>query len=146
MSVEPPARIVLRAELTELDRLHAWIEKLCATQRFSPRLSFQLDLCLGELVTNVISYGYSDLPAPPEAVVVKFATTPTQVVLEIVDRGAAFDPLAQDTPEPARTLDEARIGGLGIPLVRRTAAGIDYRREQGCNRLRMSFPISRTAQ
>jgi anti-sigma regulatory factor (Ser/Thr protein kinase) len=145
MSVEPPTQIVLRAELAELDRLHTWLEGHCESHRLSYRLSFQLDLCVTELVTNVISYGYPGQPAPEEVIAVHFAATPTHVVLEIIDQGVAFDPLAQPAPELARSLDEAKIGGLGLPLVRKNVEEIAYRREHGSNRLRLSFPMSHEA-
>jgi anti-sigma regulatory factor (Ser/Thr protein kinase) len=137
---EPSAHLALRAELSELDRLHGWIAALCELHQLPTRLSFQLDLCLTELVTNVISYGYSGVPAPEEAVAVHFERNSSNVVLEIVDRGIEFDPLSYVPPARPATLEEAQASGRGLLLVRRFAEQLQYRRDQGRNRLRLIFP------
>jgi serine/threonine-protein kinase RsbW len=139
-SIQPSAQLALRAESSELDRLHHWIESLCELHQLPARLAFQLDLCLTELVTNVISYAYPETPAPEEAVAVQFVRNPADVVVEIVDRGVEFDPLAYVPPPQARNLEEAQIGGRGLLLVRQFAGQLHYRREQGRNRLVLIFP------
>src|SRR5262249_27500568 len=46
MSTQPPAQPALRAKISELDRLHHWLETLCELHQLPARLAFQLDLCL----------------------------------------------------------------------------------------------------
>jgi anti-sigma regulatory factor (Ser/Thr protein kinase) len=140
MSTESSAQLALRAEISELARLHRWLEGLCELHQLPARLAFQLDLCLTELVTNVINYGYPETAAPEEAVAVRFARNPAEVVVEIVDRGVEFDPLGYVPPPKPRTLDEASTGGRGLLLVRQFAGQLRYRREQGQNRLVLIFP------
>src|SRR5262249_9360378 len=134
MSIEPPAQLALRAEISELERLHRWIAALCELHQLPARLSFQLDFCLAELVTNVISYGYPGAQAAEQAVAVQFAGNATGIVLEIVDQGVEFDPLAYVPPPRPRTLEDAPIGGRGLLLVRQFVGQLHYRREQGRNR------------
>jgi anti-sigma regulatory factor (Ser/Thr protein kinase) len=139
MSTEPSAQLALRAEIGELTRLHHWLESLCEQHQLPERLTFQLDLCLTELVTNVISYAYPGA-ATEQAVAVQFLRNPAGVVLEIVDHGVEFDPLTY-TPKPQpHTLEEASPGGRGLLLVRQFAGELQYRREQGQNRLVLIFP------
>jgi anti-sigma regulatory factor (Ser/Thr protein kinase) len=63
-----------------------------------------------------------------------------EVFVEITDRGIEFYPVAYVPDAPARSLDEARIGGRGLLLVRKFATQLHYRRERDCNRLTLSFP------
>jgi serine/threonine-protein kinase RsbW len=140
MSIEGSAQLVLRAELSELTRLHRWLEAICELHQLPARLSFQLDLCLTEWVTNVIRYGYPGTSAPEEAVAVQFARRPAEVILEVVDQGIEFDPVAYIPPPQPQTLDEAEVGGRGLLLVRRFTGQLHYRREQGRNRLVLIFP------
>jgi anti-sigma regulatory factor (Ser/Thr protein kinase) len=60
-------------------------------------------------------------------------------VARIEDRCAPFDPLAVPEPAPAASLAEAPLGGLGIPLMRRFASELEYRREHHTNRLVLRF-------
>jgi anti-sigma regulatory factor (Ser/Thr protein kinase) len=140
MSLEPSSQLALRAESSELDRLHSWIEALCQLHQLPARLSFQLDLCLTELVTNVISYGYPGAQPPEHAVAVHFVRSPAEVIVEIVDRGVEFDPVGYVPTSRPRTLEEAEVGGRGLLLVRQFAGQLRYRREAGCNRLVLIFP------
>jgi anti-sigma regulatory factor (Ser/Thr protein kinase) len=132
-------RIVLRAETGELERLHSWLEELCRSFQLSERVSFQLDLCLTELVTNVINYAYPAGEVPDDAIVVQLLRETADVLVLIVDRGIPFDPVTYVPKAAAQTLEEAEPGGRGLLLVRKFAAQLQYHREQGCNRLSLRF-------
>jgi anti-sigma regulatory factor (Ser/Thr protein kinase) len=140
MHTEPSSQLTLRAQPSELGRLNSWIQGLCELHQLPERVSFQLDLCATELVTNVISYAYPQGQAPQEAVALRFERNPAEVLLELVDWGVEFDPLAYVPAPPPRTLEEASIGGRGLLLVRRLAGQLLYSREPGCNRLVLIFP------
>ncbi len=58
------------------------------------------------------------------------------VTVEITDDGRSFDPLTE-APEPDldSSLNERRIGGLGVFFVRSMMDDLQYRREQGKNHL-----------
>jgi anti-sigma regulatory factor (Ser/Thr protein kinase) len=134
------ARLALRATTGELERLHSWLTSLGESYQLSGQAMFQLDLCLTELVTNVINYAYPVAPAPEEALAVRLTREPGHVLVEMTDQGVRFDPVAY-VPRPcARSLEEAEPGGRGLLLVRKFATQLQYRREQGCNRLSFILP------
>ena len=61
------------------------------------------------------------------------------LVARIEDNGQSFDP-TQMAPHPLpSTLKEAKIGDLGIHLVRSFASRMDYERSHGRNRLTLQF-------
>ena len=61
------------------------------------------------------------------------------LVARIEDDGQPFDP-TQVAPHPLpSTLKEAKIGNLGIHLVRRFASRVDYERRHGRNCLTLRF-------
>jgi anti-sigma regulatory factor (Ser/Thr protein kinase) len=131
----------LCAAVGELERLRAWLERVCESYQLPEQISFQLDLCLTELVTNVISYAYpTGAQVPEDAVAVRLVRKAGEVSVEITDRGVEFDPVTYVPDAPARSLDDARIGGRGLLLVHKFAAQLRYRREQDRNRLTLSFP------
>ena len=57
----------------------------------------------------------------------------TDGALIVGDAGIPFDPTGAPEHTPAKTLAEAPLGGLGLPLIRRCSDWMSYRREGGRN-------------
>ena len=57
------------------------------------------------------------------------------IVVTIRDRGPAFDPADVPPPDTTATLETARLGGLGLHLVRNLVDTLRYERRSGENRL-----------
>jgi anti-sigma regulatory factor (Ser/Thr protein kinase) len=139
MSAQPSSHITLRARVQELERLSRWIANLSEAHHLLPRLASHVELCLTEIVTNIISHAYAQITPPTDAVIVSFARQNAQVVVQVEDGGVAFDPVAHVLTALPISLDDARIGGNGLRLVRQLADRLDYRREGAVNRLTMVF-------
>ena len=56
---------------------------------------------------------------------------------ELVDNGRPFDPSAAPYPNLTGSLEDRDAGGLGIHLIRNMVDRVEYRREDGQNRLRI---------
>ena len=132
--------LVLRNDLAELERLAGWIEGW-AQQDVSPDLSLAIQLCLEEAVANIIMYGGAKGDRP--GIVVELERNGGTLVARIEDTGRPFDPTRVPPPSVARSLEEAKVGGLGIHLLRSFAAGIHYEHRDGRNRLTLQFVESR---
>jgi serine/threonine-protein kinase RsbW len=117
----------------------AWFDGLAAQQQWSPRLAQHLRLCLDEALTNVVQHGFALRHKHPEGAMMRIDVlkSGSEVVLDIVDNGAEFDPTRRETPPLASSLDDAQIGGQGLRLMRHYLRDIQYRREQGRNHLRL---------
>jgi serine/threonine-protein kinase RsbW len=68
--------------------------------------------------------------------------TEDTVELEIDDDGVAFDPRRSPEPPSSGDLATARIGGWGIPIIRRFSDEMRYRRAGGRNVLTLVFRLS----
>jgi anti-sigma regulatory factor (Ser/Thr protein kinase) len=140
MSSAESSRLVLHNDLAELKRLAAWIE-VWARQGVSSDVSFAVQLCLEEAVANVIMYGgVSDSRLK---IVIEIERNGTTLVARVVDNGRQFDPTQAPPPSMPTSLVEAKIGDLGIHLMRSFASGMHYERRDGCNRLTLRFKESR---
>jgi anti-sigma regulatory factor (Ser/Thr protein kinase) len=126
---------VLCNHLAELNRLAVWIEGWAGKSVF-PDVSFALQLCLEEAVANVIMYGASDGALE---IAVELERRGGTLVARIEDNGPPFDPTQIPPPAPATSLKDAKIGDLGIHLVRSFASRMDYERRNGRNRLTLRF-------
>jgi anti-sigma regulatory factor (Ser/Thr protein kinase) len=140
MSSHEARRLVLRNDVAELQRLAGWIEGF-ARQGMSSDVSFAVQLCLEEAVANIIMYGAAR--DDRLEIAVELERNGETLVARIEDNGRQFDPTRAPPPAVAASLEQAKVGDLGIHLIRSFASGMDYERRDGRNRLTLRFVESR---
>ena len=114
-----------------------WIQGLAEEFGFTHEDLYRVDLCLSELVTNVVSYAEAQFAQGPlelHAVVDGQSAT-----LTLIDPAQPFDPLSVPPPPVALTIGELQIGGQGIHLVRSFCDACRYERSDGHNRFELVF-------
>jgi anti-sigma regulatory factor (Ser/Thr protein kinase) len=129
--------LVLRNDVGESARLSEWILDVCRSAGFTSKMAYALQLCLEEAVCNIIEHGGA--AARATEIVASVTREHADAVLTIDDDGIAFDPTQVAAPRHSKTLEDQPVGGLGIHLMRRFASSVEYRRENGRNRLRLTF-------
>jgi anti-sigma regulatory factor (Ser/Thr protein kinase) len=123
--------------MEQLQDLGHWVAQLAAEHLLSPSLVHHIDLCLTELVSNVIHYGYPD--GKPGTVRIRFWREPERIVIRIEDDGIAFDPTAYVPAGLPTSLTEADTGGRGIRLVRHFADELHHLGSAAGNQLTLVF-------
>lgn len=126
-------RIVLRNQLSEIQKLRLELERFSQACGLPSRTLFELNLILEEVVANVISYAYEGTQS--HEIVVEAHFQDDELVLEIEDDGRPFNPLQGPAPDFESPLERRKVGGLGMHLVREFTNNIEYGREDGKNRL-----------
>ena len=117
----------------ELGSIIAAVENMAERENWSPDLVFRVQLAIEEVVLNVMDYGYDDGIHEFEVIITSDSDSLT---IEVVDGGRPFDPLTDATiPDLDASVEDRKVGGLGIHLVRTMMDRVDYRREQGRNHL-----------
>jgi serine/threonine-protein kinase RsbW len=135
---EIAARLLIRSELAELERLLAFIGTFCKRCGVADELKYKLFLVIEELVVNAISHGYGGRSNGP--IEIGLTHKARSIEVEVEDEAPAFDPLAdRDPPDLDAPLDERGIGGLGIHFIRTLSDEADYRFERGRNIVRAVF-------
>jgi serine/threonine-protein kinase RsbW len=108
-------------------------------QRLQGALRYNAELVFEEITANIIAHGAPD--GHELEVCVTLEACDDSIVLTFEDNGVPFDPRNRADPLPQKSLDEARIGGYGLVLVRRAARSIEYlRTAEGRNRLTVRLP------
>jgi anti-sigma regulatory factor (Ser/Thr protein kinase) len=87
-------------------------------------------LVLEEILTNIATHG----GRPAEPTKVRITVEPKRVAGEIFDSGSPYDPRTGPTPDLEATLEDRRIGGLGLHLVKQLTSELDYERRGERNR------------
>ena len=123
-------------DLSTIPPLIEWVEARCQEGGLSGELTFKLMLAIEEAATNVVSYAFAEMP-PPHLIQIRIDIDGHRCIAEVIDNGRPFDPSAAPPPDLTGALDERDPGGLGIHLIRNMADRIEYRREDGQNRLRI---------
>jgi serine/threonine-protein kinase RsbW len=98
--------------------------------RLDDRVINRLEVVLEELLSNVVRHN-----AGASKLTVQAEYQDGAIKLAIEDDGVAFDPFEVTTPAPFTTLEEAKLGGLGIPLIRRLTESLRYDRVGSANRI-----------
>jgi anti-sigma regulatory factor (Ser/Thr protein kinase) len=102
-------------------------------------LRYNAELVFEEITANIIEHGAPD--RHELYVCVTLEVCADSIVLTFEDNGVPFDPRRRPDPPPQKSLEEARIGGYGLMLVRRAAQSIDYlRTAEGRNQLTVRLP------
>ena len=132
-------QLVLKNDSYELGRLAAAFDEFADRHRVGDKARFQLQLCLEEMVLNVINYGFDDDREHEIHVDFEFQIDSRSMTVNILDDGRRFDPLEQ-APEPDldATLEERTVGGLGVHFVREFMDDASYCHAEGMNRLTMT--------
>ncbi len=125
----------LKSCLSELDALCENLEKYGRQIGLSKKMIFELNLCLDELFTNIISYGFKD----GQEHCVRVTLTPEKgaICLCIEDDGIAFDPTQFEQPDVSCSVAQCKIGGLGIHIIKKLMDEICYERCGDKNVLRL---------
>lgn len=131
-------RLELCSRPSEIARVHAWTRVLASRHAIPDDLRFAMDLCLEEVLANVIQHGHSR--AADRSMTVCFLTPREGSFIFVVeDEGPLFNPLEAPEPPALTPREEFRIGGQGIRLLRRFAHTLEYETTSSGNRLRIGF-------
>ncbi|MGA0072663.1 MAG: ATP-binding protein [Steroidobacteraceae bacterium] len=133
----------VEATADRLPEANAGLDAWWAGAGLPDEARFAFELVLEEIFMNVVMHG-----SPPEGapcmVDVSLDRQGDGVVMEIADDGLPFDPLAMESPDTAAPMEDRRVGGLGVYLVREMMDTVHYRHSEGRNRLSVFKSIGST--
>lgn len=127
--------LAIAADLAGLARAGAWAEALAARWSLPPATAFGVGLCLEEAASNIIRHGTAG------RIALTLDRAADALTLTLEDHGVAFDPLAEASPALPGSIEAARVGGMGIHLMRRFARSLAYERRGDANRLTIAFDL-----
>ena len=95
-------------------------------------VQMQIELAIEEIFVNIASYAYKPVEGEAE-VRCEVTENPLRVIIQFLDHGKPYDPLAKEDADTSPEALEAREGGLGILLVKKTMDDVQYVYEGGKN-------------
>jgi anti-sigma regulatory factor (Ser/Thr protein kinase) len=118
--------ISIKNQLTQLEVLVNELEILSEEWELPMSISLNLNLVLEELITNTIFYGYED--QNEHFIQIEISIENQVITMRITDDGKEFNPLLMAEPDIELSVEERKIGGLGIHFVRKLMDEVTYSR------------------
>ena len=125
----------LKNSVSELKALHQHLDNWGGDIGLSANSILRINICLDELFTNIVSYGFDD--DLEHIIIFTLSGDNNLVVINIEDNGIPFNPLEKIDPDFPDNVESANIGGLGIHIIRKLMDNVSYERKQGKNKLSM---------
>lgn len=118
-----------------------WLTEHCGRQAVPPEPTGKLELCLNEVLANLLEHGGAAESDHPVELTLELLDSGDRGLarLTISDAGPAFDPLSISRGPLPRTLAEAEPGGLGLLLVMQFMDERSYAREGERNVLKLGI-------
>ena len=118
-------QVVAKLELIEemIDPIISSLEEIKADHK----KVYQVNLALEEILVNIAKYAY----APNEGLIdisYEISDDSKQLKVIIRDKGKAFNPLEKEEPDFDSSVENRKIGGLGIYIVRNIMDDVKYER------------------
>ncbi len=132
MTMNKAASKRIEAKVTEIEKALDPISDVLEEVGVDHKTCYKVRLALDELLTNVVFYAYDGGQGEVE-VSYEIIDDPHHILIKVVDEGKPFNPLTVEDPELNTSVDERKIGGLGLFIVKKTMDEIDYRRENNQN-------------
>lgn len=125
------AKMVFEAKLENLEPMIDFILSAAKGSGFGKKELSQIRLASEEALVNVIHYAYPNKEGEVEIECLNNVSEGLEV--RIIDRGTPFNPLESPAPDINSPLQQRKIGGLGVHLIRKMMDEVKYKREQDSN-------------
>jgi sigma-B regulation protein RsbU (phosphoserine phosphatase) len=111
----------------------------------SDKLKMQVEVTVEEIFVNIASYAYNGEPGEV-TLTARISGDPESLTVVFEDGGAPFDPLSKKDPDLSIPIEERRIGGLGIYLIKDNMDDIRYEYKGRKNVLTITKILTREQQ
>ena len=128
--------VQVKNRLSELEPLAEKVEQFTSEHGLPPKLAYELNVILDEIITNVTNYGYDD--SAEHLIEIRILLADRALTLEIEDDARPFNPLERAAPDLTKPIEERQIGGLGIFFVKKLMDQVSYEYRSGRNCLTLS--------
>ena len=100
----------------------------------------QILVIIEEIFSNIVRYAFEDMLE--HAVEIRLGISDSQIEIEIIDDGIAFNPLDYQMG-PLADPATSDAGGMGLTLIRAFSTNISYARRSGKNHLKITKRVKR---
>ena len=126
---EITATLKVPAQIDQLGKINGFLHAELNRRLCPQRVQNQLDIAVEELFVNVCRYAYPDADSDnPGYVRIQrtYSADPPSILVDIIDDGIPFDPLAKPDAVTPDNIEDVPIGGLGILMAKKCTDEMRY--------------------
>ena len=124
--------ITVDATVENLEVVQNFVSQELEEQGCSMKVMMQIEIAVEEIYVNIVHYAYN--PEIGKATIrCEVTEDPMQVIIQFLDSGRPFDPLAKEDADITLSAEEREIGGLGIFMVKQSMDEVNYEYKEGKN-------------
>lgn len=139
VSPELSGEIVLPALVDNLALLMTPVLELVKARACPRDVRHKVEVALEEMLVNVCLYAYAAQGGQGEVrMSYALSTDPYAISVQIVDQGVPFNPLTRKDPTRPSSIQEAKIGGLGIFMTKKSMDRVSYHHDGAQNVFRFT--------
>lgn len=124
--------ITVDATIDNVQTITDFVDERLEEMNCPVKAQMQLNIVIDELCSNVARYAYSDKTGKV-TVSVDTVDKPMKVWLTFTDEGVPYNPLAKEDPDITLSVEERKLGGLGIYMVKKMMDEFRYEYKDGKN-------------
>lgn len=116
--------LTVPARFDQLRRVTEFVSRQAERAGFAHLERNRIELAVDEACSNIIQHAYADQAGG--MIRVRVQTEARRIVITLVDTGKPFDPGDVPQHDPNANLDDMKIGGLGLYLMRQTMDDVRF--------------------
>jgi serine/threonine-protein kinase RsbW len=128
-------KLNLSCSTAALAELRSFLQQNLAVYTLSEVDRHQVTLAVEEVCSNLIIHSHAC--NPKDEIHLEIKSLDEKMIVEITDKGDAFNLLEYQVPELSQVIEEKRKGGIGILLVKKIMDEIEFESENGKNICRL---------
>lgn len=132
-------RITVQSDIAQLPKITSWIQKRMTLLNLPEEFGNTINLVVEEAFSNIVFYAFE--PGENEKIDISLDVEAEMVVIQLSDKGRAFDPTKKSDPDISMPAEEREIGGLGIFLIKKMTDSVEYSRNNDVNILTIKKKI-----
>lgn len=110
--------------ISSLDSIFLFTQKFITFYKIKHSINFKLNLIIEEIFTNLVKYNKKS----SNQILINFCLKQESVFVTITDFDVnSFNVTKAKQPDISKSLQERKVGGLGLPLVKKNADNIEYK-------------------
>jgi sigma-B regulation protein RsbU (phosphoserine phosphatase) len=122
----PVLEMVVQNRLPEIERFKKSFNIFSEQYDIPTPVRRKMNVVFDELLNNIITYAYRD--EDEHNIEIKVELSGDRLTVSITDDGIPFNPFGVEKPDTELSLEERKIGGLGVHLVRKVMDKVSYQR------------------
>jgi len=119
-------KMTIKNHLSEIGQVKKRFNTFSEQYGISTPIRRKMNMVFDEMLNNIISYAYHD--EDEHDIEIKVELSENRLTVSIADDGIPFNPIGVEAPDTELSLEERKIGGLGIHLVRNLMDKVSYQR------------------